>query len=126
MTFKPGQSGNPKGRTPGRRNAKTRAVLEKLNGVADAPPIVFSSATDPVQLGLVASLNRPGGNATGVFILTNDLEAKRLGLLQELVPSGTIAVLVNPQTPGADAQLSEVHSAAHALSRPTIVLNASS
>jgi putative tryptophan/tyrosine transport system substrate-binding protein len=89
-------------------------------------PIVFSAATDPVQLGLVASLNRPGGNATGVFILTNDLEAKRLGLLQELVPSGTIAVLVNPQTPGADAQLSEVNSAAHALSRPTAVLNASS
>jgi putative ABC transport system substrate-binding protein len=88
-------------------------------------PIVFSAASDPVQLGLVGSLNRPGGNATGVFILTNDLEAKRLGLLQELVPSGTIAVLVNPQTPGADAQLSEVHSAAHALSRPTVVLNAS-
>jgi putative tryptophan/tyrosine transport system substrate-binding protein len=89
-------------------------------------PIIFSAATDPVQLGLVASLNRPSANATGVFILTNDLEAKRLGLLQELVPSGTIAVLVNPQTPGADAQLSEVHSAARALSRPAIVLNASS
>jgi putative tryptophan/tyrosine transport system substrate-binding protein len=89
-------------------------------------PIVFSAASDPVQLGLVASLNRPGGNATGVFILTNDLEAKRLGLLQELVPSGTIAVLVNPQTPGADAQLSEVHSAAQALSRAAVVLNASS
>jgi putative ABC transport system substrate-binding protein len=89
-------------------------------------PIVFSAATDPVQLGLVASLNRPGGNATGVFILTNNLEAKRLGLLQELVPSGTIAVLANPQTPGAEAQLSEVHSAARALSRPAIVLNASS
>jgi putative tryptophan/tyrosine transport system substrate-binding protein len=89
-------------------------------------PIVFSAATDPVQLGLVASLNRPGGNATGVFILTNDLEAKRLGLLQELVPSGTIAVLVNPQAPGADAQLSEVHAAAHALSRAAVVLNASS
>jgi putative ABC transport system substrate-binding protein len=89
-------------------------------------PIVFSAATDPMQLGLVASLNRPGGNATGVFILTNDLEAKRLGLLQELVPSGIIAVLVNPQTPGANAQLSEVHSAAHALSRPAVFLNASS
>ena len=89
-------------------------------------PIVFSAATDPMQLGLVASLNRPGGNATGVFILTNDLEAKRLGLLQDLVPSGTIAVLVNSQTPGANAQLSEVHSAARALSRPAIVLNASS
>jgi putative tryptophan/tyrosine transport system substrate-binding protein len=89
-------------------------------------PIVFSAATDPVQLGLVASLNRPGGNATGVFILTNDLEAKRLGLIHDMVPSGTIAVLVNPQAPGAEAQLSEVHSAAHALSRRTVVLKASS
>jgi putative ABC transport system substrate-binding protein len=89
-------------------------------------PIVFSAASDPVQLGLVASLNQPGGNATGVFILTNDLEAKRLGLLQELVPSGTVAVLVNPQTPGANAQLAEVHLAARALSRPAVVLNATS
>jgi len=89
-------------------------------------PIVFSAATDPVQLGLVASLNRPGGNATGVFILTNDLEAKRLGLIHEMVPSGAIAALLNPDAPGADAQLSEVHSAAHTLSRRTVVLKASS
>jgi putative ABC transport system substrate-binding protein len=89
-------------------------------------PIVFSAATDPVQLGLVASLNRPGGNATGVFILANDLEAKRLGLLHEVVPSGTIAILVNPQAPGADAQLSEVHSASLTLSRRTVLLKASS
>jgi putative ABC transport system substrate-binding protein len=88
-------------------------------------PIVFSAATDPVQLGLVSSLNRPGGNATGVFILTNDLEAKRLGLLHEMVPSGKIAVLVNPRTPGAAAQLSELRSAADALARPTVILNAS-
>jgi putative tryptophan/tyrosine transport system substrate-binding protein len=89
-------------------------------------PIVFSAATDPVQLGLVASLNRPGGNVTGVFILANDLEAKRLGLLHEMVPSGTIAILVNPQAPGADAQLSELHSAARTLSRRTVLLKASS
>jgi putative ABC transport system substrate-binding protein len=89
-------------------------------------PIVFSAATDPVQLGLVAALNRPGGNATGVFILTNDLEAKRLGVLHEMVPSGTIAVLINPQAPGADTQWSGLHAAADALSRRTIVLRASS
>jgi ABC-type uncharacterized transport system substrate-binding protein len=88
-------------------------------------PIVFSAASDPVKLGLVASLNRPGGNVTGVFILTNDLEAKRLGLINEMVPSGTIALLLNPQAPGAEVQLSEVQSAAHALSRWSVVLKAS-
>jgi putative ABC transport system substrate-binding protein len=74
---------------------------------------------DPVQLGQVASLNRPGGNATGVFILINDLEAKRLGLLHEIVPSGVIAILVNPQA-------TRLRSAAGTLSRRTILLEASS
>jgi putative ABC transport system substrate-binding protein len=89
-------------------------------------PIVFSAASDPVQLGLVASLNRPGANATGVFVLTNSLEAKRLGILHEMVPSATIALLVNPQAPGAETQLSEAESAARSLSRQTVVLKASS
>jgi putative ABC transport system substrate-binding protein len=88
-------------------------------------PIVFSAATDPVQLGLVTSLNRPGGNATGVFVLTNALEPKRLGLLHEMVPAATIALLVNPQTPGAETQLSDAQSAAHTLSSEIVVLKAS-
>ena len=88
-------------------------------------PIVFTSATDPVQLGLVASLNRPGANATGIFVMTNLLEAKRLGLLHEMVPSATIALLVNPQAPGAETQLSEAESAARSLSREPVVLRAS-
>jgi len=90
-------------------------------------PTVFSSATDPVELGLVASLNRPGGNATGVHVMTNSLEAKRLGLLHELVPDAAIiAVLINPGTPGADSQLTEVQTAARAIARNVQILAAGS
>jgi putative ABC transport system substrate-binding protein len=61
-------------------------------------PIVFTSGADPVKEGLVATLNRPGGNLTGVNILTTDLESKRLQLLGEFVPaSALIAVLINPK-----------------------------
>jgi putative tryptophan/tyrosine transport system substrate-binding protein len=65
-------------------------------------PIVFTTGGDPVQLGVVASLGHPGGNATGVYILTGDLNAKRLGLLHEMVPrAATIATLINPTNAGA-------------------------
>lgn len=90
-------------------------------------PTVFSSATNPIELGLVASLNRPGGNATGIHVMTNSLETKRLGLLHELVPNAaTIAVLVNPGTPGADSQLTEAETAAHAVARKIQILKADS
>ena len=88
-------------------------------------PIVFSSATDPVTLGLVSSLNRPGGNITGVYVMTNSLEAKRLGLLNELISNAsTIGVLVNPDTPGAESQRLELQSAATALKRNVAILPA--
>jgi putative tryptophan/tyrosine transport system substrate-binding protein len=86
-------------------------------------PIVFAVGGDPVRSGLVASLSRPGGNATGVSLLTTETEAKRLGLLSELVPSAAvIGVLINPQ--GAGAQSQEVQEAARAIGRQVRIANA--
>jgi len=88
-------------------------------------PIVFSVGDDPVVTGLVASLNRPGGNMTGVYQFTVGLEAKRLGLLHELVPkSATIAVLVHPSFPPAESQLQDVQEAARRLGVQLVVLRA--
>ena len=81
-------------------------------------PIVFSSGSDPVKLGLVASLSRPGGNVTGVSFFANDLEAKRLGLLHELAPRATvIAVLANPNFPDTADRLRELQDAAGTLGK---------
>jgi putative tryptophan/tyrosine transport system substrate-binding protein len=90
-------------------------------------PIVFVSDDDPVKIGLVASLNRPGGNVTGIHQLTTGLEAKRLGLLHELVPNATtVAVLVNPNYPDAETQLRELQEAARTIGVQLLVLKASS
>jgi putative ABC transport system substrate-binding protein len=88
-------------------------------------PIVFVSGSDPVQDGLVASLNRPGGNATGVMLLTDPLHLKRLELTRELVPKGsTIAVLVNPKNPNAERNTSELEEAADTLGQKVDVVHA--
>ena len=80
-------------------------------------PIVFMAGEDPVKLGLVASLARPGGNLTGVNLVISELTAKRLGLLRELVPGAArVAVLVNPaNTANAETTLRDVEPAARAM-----------
>jgi putative tryptophan/tyrosine transport system substrate-binding protein len=89
-------------------------------------PIVFETAGDPIELGLVASLNRPGGNVTGVTQLSSELVAKRLGLLHDLIPTATIiGLLVNPTDPRTETQTTEIQEAAHALGLQIHVLNAS-
>jgi putative tryptophan/tyrosine transport system substrate-binding protein len=90
-------------------------------------PIVFGVAEDPVKLGLVASLARPGGNATGINFFTAEVVAKRLGLLRELLPSAArVAVLVNPtNTTNAEVTVRDVQSAAHAMGLQIQIFNAS-
>jgi putative ABC transport system substrate-binding protein len=89
-------------------------------------PIVFAIGGDPVKVGLVASLNRPGANVTGVTLLTGSLEAKRFGLLRELVPKATtLAMLVNPAFPNAESQVKDAKEAARTFGLQMHVLNAS-
>jgi ABC-type uncharacterized transport system substrate-binding protein len=90
-------------------------------------PIVFAVADDPVRLGLVANLARPGGNATGINFFVGELVAKRLELLRELVPAVTrVAVLVNPaNAPNTEITLRDVEAAARAMGLQIQVLNAS-
>jgi putative tryptophan/tyrosine transport system substrate-binding protein len=90
-------------------------------------PIVFLSAVDPVKTGLVASLNRPGGNVTGVSDIGVELAAKRLGLLHELLPGAArFALLVNPDNPGiTEAFVTEAQTAASAIGRQIEVVTAS-
>jgi putative ABC transport system substrate-binding protein len=89
-------------------------------------PIVFVVGIDPVQAGLVASLNRPGGNITGVAILSAELAAKRLDLLHELVPTATlVALLVNPTNAVSDSMTRNLQDAARSLGLQVHVLRAS-
>ena len=89
-------------------------------------PVVFSAVNDPVRLGLVPSLNRPGGNVTGMSLLTAELIGKMAQLLKETVPAVTaIAYLVNPSSPSAELYAKEAPTMASALGIPIRVLNAS-
>jgi putative ABC transport system substrate-binding protein len=89
-------------------------------------PIVFATASDPVQDGLVNSISRPGGNSTGAYLLNNSLGQKRLEILHQIVPKASVvAFLVNPGSQTADKQTSEVQVAAASLGIRLVVLNAS-
>jgi putative ABC transport system substrate-binding protein len=89
-------------------------------------PICFVTGVDPVKEGLVASLNRPGGNVTGVAFLASVLGAKRLGLLHDLLPAaGVFAVLVNPTNPSAEVVSKDLQGAARTLGKQVLVLGAS-
>jgi ABC-type uncharacterized transport system substrate-binding protein len=89
-------------------------------------PIVFEMGADPIAMGLVGSLNPPGGNLTGVSSLNVEVTPKRLEILQELIPTGSIiAVLINPTSPTADSQLRNLQAAARALGSQLHILHAS-
>jgi ABC-type uncharacterized transport system substrate-binding protein len=90
-------------------------------------PIVFATGSDPVRDGLVASLNRPGGNVTGVSYFSGVLGAKRLELLRQVVPRATIiAMLVNPNTPVTEAERRDVQGAAQAIGQQLVIFDVSS
>jgi putative ABC transport system substrate-binding protein len=94
-------------------------------GATSTIPIVIVTGDDAVKSGLVESLNRPGGNVTGVSFLTSALGAKRLGLLQDLVPTTkSFALLVNPTSPEAEPYTNDVQGAARAIGKPLQLLNA--
>jgi putative ABC transport system substrate-binding protein len=105
--------------------AATRPALA-AKGATATIPIVFSATDEPVKLGLVASLARPGGNATGVYFFLSDLGAKQLGLLRELVPAAArIGLLLNPDNANAEAVTKEVTAAASAIAVAIDVVQAS-
>jgi putative ABC transport system substrate-binding protein len=105
---------------------ETPAALA-AKAVTTTVPIVFVTGGDPVRVGLVASLNRPGGNVTGVSFTSVELAAKQLGLLRELRPgAASIAVLVDPKFPTTERFVSEARAAASAAGQQLIVLEVSS
>jgi putative ABC transport system substrate-binding protein len=90
-------------------------------------PIVFATGGDPVKDGLVASLNRPGGNVTGVIFITSELGTKRLELLRQLVPkAATIGMIAGPHTPDTEAERSEVLAAAQAIGQQLLLADVES
>jgi putative ABC transport system substrate-binding protein len=115
-----------------RRQVAVIAGVNSTEGVRVAKaattttPIVFAIGGDPVKNGLVASLNRPGGNVTGVTFLNNELGPKRLGLLRDLLPNaGLIVALVNPTNPNGESDAKDLLAAAQSIGMTLNVIHAS-
>src|SRR5262249_13696327 len=109
------------------RGDRKRACAQAAKAATATVPIVFANGSDPVRIGLVVSMNRPGGNATGVSFYTSALGPKRLELLHELVPKAeSIAFLVNPTNPVTEGDFREMEAAARSVGQRTFVVNASS
>jgi putative ABC transport system substrate-binding protein len=101
------------------------AAAQTAKAATMTTPVVFLVGADPVQSGLVASLNRPAGNLTGVGFLINVLAPKQLEVLHELIPKAAVGMLVNPDNPNAEADTREVQEAAsRLLGHQLLVLNA--
>lgn len=100
-------------------------VAQIAKAATTTTPIVFVAGDDPVRVGLVANLNRPGGNVTGVTFIATDVAAKRLGLLHALVPqAAVIAVLLDPNLPDADQELRSVEAASRTIGVRVLVVKA--
>ena len=107
-------------------NSQPALAVKSVNAHTTIP-IVFVTADDPVKLGFVESMNRPGGNMTGIYLFTSGLEAKRLGLLRDMVPQATtVAALVDSNFNTADAQLRDVQGAAARLGIQLVVARTNS
>jgi putative tryptophan/tyrosine transport system substrate-binding protein len=123
----PGLAGDLVGRQVALIVGNTVSVVQAAKAATTTTPIVFVTGSDPVRTGLVASLNRPGDNITGVTFTTIDLAAKQLGLLHELVPNASlIAVLRDPNQPEQEAELRAMEEAAHAVNRQILIVKAAS
>ena len=105
----------------------TGSVFKAKPVIPSTIPIVFAMGGDPVKLGIVASLARPGDNITGVSFLLSDVAAKQVELLHELVPrSAAIGFLVNPKDPTSEAATKDAQAAADALGHKLVIVNANS
>ena len=102
-------------------------AIRAVMAASPAQPCVFVIGADPVRISLVASLNRPGGNVTGVVFTSTDLTAKRLGLLHELVPNvAVIAVLLDPAAPEFGLQMRHAEEAGRVIGRQILIVKATS
>ena len=107
--------------------ARGEAPAKAAKAATTTIPIVFGTGGDPVRAGLVASLNQPGGNLTGVSYFSGALGAKQLEIIREMIPSpGPLALLINPDNPTDQSERTDVEAAARAIGQPIEVMNASS